>query len=269
MQTSKSLLLAATSLIALGMITMSFQDSSKHQLQVKHMIADTVPDKHITIDLNVNDIMREVDKELQNVDKAMKEIQWENISRQVEESIKNINLDKIQKEITASLDKIDLEKIKVEINRSVKEINTEKFKDEMKKAMEEVKSELNSEEFKRSMEEIKNINTEKLRAELSKVRRDLEKNKINIHLEMKKAKEELARANGELGEYKAMMSEMRKDGLINSEDAYDIQYKNKELYINGKKQSPAVTNKYRKYFRGNDFELKRNNESSKRNEDAE
>ncbi|MDQ6756439.1 MAG: hypothetical protein M3004_05845 [Bacteroidota bacterium] len=60
---------------------------------------------------------------------------------------------------------------------------------------------------------------------------------------------------------KEMTTEMEKDGLINKKEGYNIEYKNKELLINGKKQSNEVTEKYRKYFKGEDFQIKRSKEN--------
>ena len=41
------------------------------------------------------------------------------------------------------------------------------------------------------------------------------------------------------------------EGLLKAGEDYKIEYKNKELLINGKKQSQQTTDKYRKYFRDN------------------
>jgi len=262
---SKTVLLVTTSLLTIGIITMAFQDSSNHHLQIQSpAITDTVPDKHITIDVNVDDVMRDVEKQLINVDKTLKEIEWDKMSKEIEASLKSIDLDKIRTEVSASLDKVDMEKIKKEIDRSVRAINTEKINEEIKKAMEEVKANLNSPEFKKNMEEVKKINTEKLEEELRKAKTELEKNKVDMKLEMKKAKEQIAKAKANLSEYKEMTSQMRKDGLISNDGPYDLQYKNNELFINGKKQSPEITNKYRKYFKEGSFEFKKNKEGSNR-----
>jgi hypothetical protein len=253
---SKTALLVAAALSIVGITTMAFQDSTKQttppQAPVTLANTDTVPDKHITIDVDVDKIMKEVDKQLETVQKNLKEIQWEKISNDLEKSLKEIDLDKIKNEVTASLDKVDMNKIKKEIESSLKEINTVKINDEVKKAMEEVKANLNSEEFKRNMEELRNINSEELKEELRKARIEIEKNKVNLKLEMKKAAEELKKAKIAVTEYKQMISEMRDDGLISKTGNYDIQFKKQELYINGKKQPAEVTRKYRKYFKDDD-----------------
>ena len=51
------------------------------------------------------------------------------------------------------------------------------------------------------------------------------------------------------------LKEMEKDGLISSENGFKIKYKNKELYINGTRQPQSVNDKYRKYFKEEDFEI--------------
>jgi len=53
-----------------------------------------------------------------------------------------------------------------------------------------------------------------------------------------------------------MFNEMEKDGLINSKEGFTIEYKNKDLYIDGKKQSEKTTGKYRKYFKQDHFKIR-------------
>ncbi len=53
-----------------------------------------------------------------------------------------------------------------------------------------------------------------------------------------------------------MFNEMEKDGLINSKEGFTIEYKNKDLYIDGKKQSEKTTDKYRKYFKQDHFKIR-------------
>ena len=78
----------------------------------------------------------------------------------------------------------------------------------------------------------------------------------NAKLEMDKAKPEMLKAKTGFSEIKEMTNEMEKDGLLNKKESNTIEYKNKELLINGKKQSPEATGKYRKYFKGDNFKYK-------------
>ena len=73
---------------------------------------------------------------------------------------------------------------------------------------------------------------------------------------MDNAKLEMLKAKTGMSELKEMTTEMEKDGLLNKKESNTIEYKNKELLINGKKQSPEVTEKYRKYFKGDNFKFK-------------
>jgi hypothetical protein len=43
--------------------------------------------------------------------------------------------------------------------------------------------------------------------------------------------------------------------LISSKEGFTIEYKNKELYIDGKKQSVKTTDKYQKYFKKEHFKI--------------
>ena len=52
-----------------------------------------------------------------------------------------------------------------------------------------------------------------------------------------------------------MFNEMEADGLINTRDGFTIEYKDKDLFINGNKQPEKVTDKYRKYFKGDHFKI--------------
>ena len=63
------------------------------------------------------------------------------------------------------------------------------------------------------------------------------------------------KAKEELRLTKEMFTEMEKDGLIDPKQGFTIEYKNKDLYIDGKKQSAKTTDKYRKYFKKDHFKM--------------
>ena len=72
---------------------------------------------------------------------------------------------------------------------------------------------------------------------------------------MENAKESIDNAKKELKETKAMFNEMEKDGLIDPKQGFSVEFKEKELYINGTKQPEKVTDKYRKYFKRDHFKI--------------
>ena len=51
------------------------------------------------------------------------------------------------------------------------------------------------------------------------------------------------------------MQRLKKEGLINSKAGFTIEYRNKELYIDGKKQDEKTTDRYRKYFKQDHFKV--------------
>jgi len=56
-----------------------------------------------------------------------------------------------------------------------------------------------------------------------------------------------------------MLDEMEKDGLINSKEDYDIEYKEGNLYINDQKQPQEVLNKYKEYFKKDNTRIYKKN----------
>jgi hypothetical protein len=50
---------------------------------------------------------------------------------------------------------------------------------------------------------------------------------------------------------------MEKEGLLNTKDDYTIEYKDGDLFINDKKQSSDITDKYKKYFKQKKIAIKK------------
>ena len=48
---------------------------------------------------------------------------------------------------------------------------------------------------------------------------------------------------------------MENEPLNNSKAGFTIEYRNKELYIDGKKQDEKTTDRYRKYFKQDHFKV--------------
>jgi hypothetical protein len=263
LQSKRNILFGISFCIILAITAMAFQDSTIINNRHKQSLQDTIPQIHnndIDIELNLTDLDKTIKQSLEMAEKSMKEIDWNKISKQVEQSIKQIDITKLQMEINNSMKAIDLKKslrqAQIEINRSMKEIDMSKMKLEIEKELKNVRKNINSEEMKKSMEEIKKINFDELKKEMENLKKEMELNKDHFKLEMDKAKLEMLKAKTELGEIKEMTNEMEKDGLINKKESNTIEFKNKELFINGKKQSQQITEKYLKYFKGDNFKFK-------------
>ncbi len=98
---------------------------------------------------------------------------------------------------------------------------------------------------------------EVVRTQLEKQRANMDLNskefKVNVDKAMRNAKEAMMKAREELQNLKEFTNELEKDGLINKSKHYKIEVKSGELYLNDKKQTKEVNDKYRKYYRKDNF----------------
>ena len=145
------------------------------------------------------------------------------ISKQVQEALANIDMEKINKEVQENLKNVDLNKIKVEVDKSLEDAKEQMKKvdmDKLKIQMKELQNKFNSEEFKKEIDGA-----------------------------MKGAKENIEKAKKDLQDLKDFTDQLQKDGLIDKEKGYSIEWKNGgQLYINGKKQPKEISDKYKKYY---------------------
>jgi len=149
--------------------------------------------------------------------------------------MKNVDMDKIKMNIEEQMKKVDMDKIKLDVDKSLKEAQ-EQMKnidmEKMKEQMEELKNKLNSDEFKKEIEK-----------------------------SLRDAKENIEKANKELQELKEFTGQLEKDGLIDKNKGYSIEWKNGgELYINGKKQPKEISAKYKKYYKKDGWRVEMNGE---------
>ena len=215
--------------IGLGLATltgiMAFQDSTITRSQ--NITVDTLPDnRNIHIDIDMKDLdkaMKELDVQLNKMGEQFKAIDWNKISKNISEELKKVDIAKIELEIKNSLKDINFDHVKIEIERSMKDLKEMDF------------------------------NNEEIKKEMDKAKEEMKKAKE----EMKKAKVEMNVAKEEMNNIKEMVSEMEKDKLIDTKRSYNIEYKDQELFINGKKQPSDVKEKYRKYIKGENFKLSR------------
>jgi len=130
---------------------------------------------------------------------------------------------------------------------------------EMHKALEETRKAMaglkafDMEKLQRQLEQAKEdlkMNEGRMKEDLEKARNNINQNlKRDFRKELEKAKENVNRVAEELQDYKVMLTEMNKDGLLNANEPYDIEYKKGELIINGKTQPATITSKYKHYFK--------------------
>ncbi len=186
-------------------------------------------------DYELEKAMQQVDKEMQKLDEQMKKLDFSKIQKNIDESIRKIDFDKIGKDVEASLAKIDWNKIEGDVKEAmekVKKVDIVKMQEEMKKVQAE-------------MEKVKvdvNINSEKIKKDVSEA--------------MEKAKVSIEKAKVEIKLMKEFTDALEADKLIDKNKAYKIEVNDGELYINDKKQPKEVTDKFRKYFKKDNYTIK-------------
>ncbi|MEO7767256.1 MAG: hypothetical protein ABIS01_07510 [Ferruginibacter sp.] len=239
-----------------GAITMSFQNTPFgpiDKLDTLTDVQDTIPEKPTENDAKMS--IKDFDQLIQNMD---------NKSLKMQAEVSRIDFDNIHKEITASLNKVNFDKIKMDIDRAMKEIDFGIIEQGVKTALKEIEWNKINNDVKISLQnakkEIGKINIEVIKKEMEKAKLEIEKSKneikkINIDELMNNANSGIGKAKAELRLTREMFNEMEKDGLISEKEGFTIDYKDKNLIINGKNQSEAVIEKYRQYIKGDTFKI--------------
>jgi chromosome segregation ATPase len=259
--------LAMIGLLGLGLGTIAWTGNGSQQ--ITQNIQDTIPGRQKST-RESNKKMRDLDKELAELDKAMQELEGidqkkiqqeiEAAMKQLQESLstQKVDMQKIQEQLRLSLkevEKIDVEKIKADVEKSLRDLKLDeaRLQKEIRESLREVEKidaqKMKAEIEKELNESLAKIDMEKMKIDMEKVKEEMERSKENLKVDLEKARKDMAKAREELSGYQRMLEEMEKDGLLNTKEDYKVQYKNKELFINGKKQPAEVTDKYRKYFK--------------------
>ena len=254
--------------LLIGGITMSFQDSpfSYTKFTVQEDSAptlkcplDTVPEKEYSGSMKMKDfdnLQNVLDKSLVDAVAEIKKIDFAKIQKDIEASLKSVDMAKIMEDVNRSLKAVDMDKLMADVTSSLNDIDWGEKNEEIEKALKEAKKEIEKAKL-----EIRDIDRGKIEKELDKAKLEIEKSrteidKIDLTKIMSEVREGIDKAKEELKLTKEMFNEMEKDGLINSKEGFTIEYKNKDLYIDGKKQSEKTTDKYRKYFKQDHFKIR-------------
>lgn len=258
----------------------------------KQVLRDTVPETNKTkedktvINGDLDKALEEINKAQEKIEKHLENKDWEKIQRNLEQSLSKIDMDKMQEQLAKAMKQIDMQKIQLQAQQSLKKIDFEKMEADIQKAQEKMSKEGSlkmqkhmqeaMEATKKAMENMKSIDMEKIQREVERSQENLKLNEgsmkeamlnaqksiqQNMHKdfqkEFEKAKEGINRAEAALQNYKAMLTEMDKDGLIKIHESYNVKYKNGVLTIDGKVQPDNVTNKYKHYFKKENVTLKK------------
>jgi hypothetical protein len=214
-----------------------------------------VPEKEQMKMKDFDKLQADLDKSLLLATEELKKMNLSKMQKDIEASLKDVDMEKIKKDVELALKSIDMDKMMAELSASLKDIKVNYKSEEIEKALAEAKKEIEKAKL-----EIKDIDNDVVKKELENAKKEIEKSKleiskIDIDKIMAEARTGIDKAKGELKLTKEMFTEMEKDGLINSKDGFTIEYKNKDLYIDGKKQAEKITDKYRKYFKQEHFKI--------------
>ncbi len=195
-----------------------------------------------------------------DLDQAMKEL-----DRAMADMDKNLKTDfsKMDREIKAAMEevkKVDFDKIGREVEAELKKVNWDETRTEIKKALREAELSINE------------IDMKEIKKEIEKAKAQVSKEKISTHIDMQKIKESvekgmagartgIEKAKKEISLLKEFTESLEKDGLINRKKGYKIEIKDGELYINGSKQSKEVNDKYRKYYKDENYIIRSDGEA--------
>ena len=245
-QSRKIVLLAVLFFGGIASIAWRQADSTQpYHINYNRTTIDTSrPGKHSSTEYRVNDMdkaMEHLDLEMKKMDEEMKKVDFSEINKQVKEALANIDIDKIMLETQNALKEVDWKKIKLDVDKAMKEA-------------EAGLKELDSEHFKNQMDSLRI----KLKKENFAVKLDAEKMRDEAEQSMKKAKEEIAKAKLDLKNLKDFTNALDKDGLIDKKKDYKIKVEDGELFINGNKQSKETYEKYKPYYKKDNFSINSN-----------
>ncbi|GEO09526.1 hypothetical protein [Segetibacter aerophilus] len=184
---------------------------------------------------------------------------------QLNERLKNIDFSKAQRQIDQAMKKIDAEKISAEVNRSLKSIDWNRMNREIDESIAKV-DKVKMMEVRREMEKMKEkFQNQKMDFKFDMPDIDTKKIRLNTEKAMKEARKSMEKARGSMEKAREEMKSLRdftnalqSEGLIDKSKPYKIEVKDGELYINGNKQSKEVNDKYRKYFKKENFTINMN-----------
>jgi hypothetical protein len=260
---NKKALTGTIAILLIGAVTMSFQDSpfaySKFSVQEDYVgrgnCPDTIPDKETMKMKDFDKLQTELDRSLLQVTEELKKLDFSKMQKEIEASLKDVDMEKIRKDVELALKSIDMDKMMADVSTSMKDLKLDYNNADIEKALAEAKKEIEKAKL-----EIKDIDKDALKKELENAKKEIEKskqeiNKIDMDKIMDEARAGIDKAKEELKLTKEMFTEMEKDGLINSKNGFTIEYKDKDLFIDGKKQPEKITDKYRNYFKQEHFKI--------------
>jgi len=158
----------------------------------------------------------------------------------LQRKIADEDLFRLKEELQRSFDHMDLPRRKMEIDEDETRDRWEKVQGEVERSMRRNQMDMelfDNAEMKRQMEMAKmrmKINSDVMRI-----------NKKQMEKQMQMAHVQMEKANVELKKFKKFLEDLRKDGLVQKGKPYEVEIKEGNLYINGKKVDQKLNDKYK------------------------
>jgi len=265
---NKTLFLKRMPLVAIAAVILCTAFAFQQQPQkTKPSHSDTLPERGRKI-RNIDEALEELERSKAEVDRSMKDIDFSKMEKDLQEATKNLQLDtkKMQEELAQAMKEVDAAKISADVQKALQEENLQKMKAELDKNVkaidfDKIKAEIENsvakvdwDKIHAEMEKAKTVNLEKIQSNLKEIKPQIEKS-------MKEAHESIEKAKKELTAYKNFIEELSKDGLVDKNKDYIIEYKAGKLMINNTEQPASVTNKYQSFLKGKkDFTIEKSND---------
>ena len=240
---TKFVLLLAVTAASICISGFREKDSTqRNSFRTPHDGRDTTPSgkRDRNSDIELDRAMEKLDIELRKLDEKMKNMDFSKIQKSVDESLKKIDFEKIGKDVEEAMAKVDWKKINSDVQAAmekVQKVDMVKLQEDMKKVTEDIKN----------MKIDINIDHEKIQKDVNEA--------------MKKAKVSIDKAMVEVKQMQEFIDALDADKLIDKKKAYKIEIKDGELFINDTKQSKEVSDKYRKYFKKDNYSIHNDGES--------
>ncbi len=244
-------------LLAIGVVAAVAVAQSNAGKQTQ-LATDTVPAKQKKI-RNLDEALAEIDRGELEMQRALKEFDRGQVEKEVREAMKKVDIDmeKMKKDIELAMKEIDVEKINLEVQKAMKEVDAEKISKEIKESMAKVdmqKMKAEMQHAKEEMQKVKEIDMSKMKAELEKIGPEVEK-------AMQEAQVSIEKARKEITSYKNLVDALDRAGHLKKAGNYTIEYRNKELTVNGKTLPAATTQQYSQYLSDKEaFTLKKDDD---------
>ena len=241
-------LVIAVAIAALSFGLLSWEKKQSGSVYIDQK-TDTIPASRDRKVRDLDDVLKELEDVQFNLQNDLK-IDMDRMKKELEQTFKEFDANKLKLELEKSFDavdfekmKLDMDKMKLDLEKTFKELDFNKFH----KDFEESFSKVDFDKLKLELENVKKIDFSALEKEMKQLEVEMGKIGPEIEQSLAKAKVEIEKAREEMKEYNAFINTLEKDGLLKRTEGYSLKHKDGEFFINGKKQSADVYNKY-KYF---------------------